>query len=281
MLDINWRINEELISKLDDKNRDKLIAFLKELAKDKNIKNDNISEILKNVSINVLNCLYCCKVGITLIPSGDNLVKDIFCPCCSETSVNNKIEHSLSNAETLITGSDFILGKEGMPEEEYWNRTIFEQSIVIIATGVEIFLRNVYAIMLNMRYIRSNKTLFQRFYNDGKNDFVNIGKAKKKFRDDLNIKIDDILGNNYNKLKLLMLKRNAIVHNSGFVDNPFKSQSGIECELKEQIPLDKNEIIDYIEIIKKFVIDINEKIKDEILEHTVQEINKNLPYIPI
>lgn len=280
MFNINWRIDEEIISKFDKKNKETITNLLENIQKSEDIKGNTILKMLKNVRIHVNSCPYCNVVGINILPVGGNWEFNDFCPHCMEPSPNMKIWHSLSNAEDLLLGSDYILSGEDIPEVEYWYRTILEQSIVIIATGVEMFFRNIFAIIMNLRYVKTEKSLYQRFYVEGKNEFINIGKAKKKINDDLDVNIKDILGDdNYKKLNLLMLKRNAIVHNSGFVDNSFQSQCGIPCELKDQIPLDKDEVKEYLKIVKDFVDSINNNFEIEVKSNVIQELNRNLPNI--
>jgi len=199
------------------------------------------------------SCPYCNHFG--LLSTSRTLPEEPYvCIMCGETDPFYKVEDGIRKAMDIWRLPELIEGQFSKEDNEDIERLLFEQTIVIMATVVEVFLRDIYSTFLNIRYVQNHKSLYKRFYQESKNEFTNIGKANKKFNNDLNIDIEQIIGKDmFNDLNLLMLKRNCIVHNVGIVDKIFKEQSGIKCEIKNIIPISKKEINDNIRILEKII----------------------------
>jgi len=148
-----------------------------------------------------------------------------------------------------------------------------EQSLITIATGVEVFLRDIYSTTLNLRYIKKNKTLIHLIYREIRNDFMNIGKAKRKFKNDLGIDLKDIIGeDDLKKLNLMILKRNVIIHNIGNVDNSFLEQSGMDIKVGRPIPIQIDEIEDYVSTVENLVENIGGLFEKELRDEMYQRV---------
>jgi transposase-like protein len=153
------------------------------------------------------------------------------------------------------------------------NRAILEQSIVILATSFEVYLRDMYATTLNRMFIKSDKDLLDRFYSDSRNTFTNYEKAKDAFKKEpikINFKAAPKNKNFNEQLTLLLLKRNAIVHNAGIADDTFVKEAkkaGLEVEKGKEIPINVTEIYVYSTLVGNVAYhlkrNIDEKLKEE------------------
>ena len=113
---------------------------------------------------------------------------------------------------------------------------------------------------MNLKFIKSEYSLFPKFYKDAKNDFLNMGKLNNKFKDELKIDMKSLFGENtLRELNIIMLKRHAIVHNNGFADKTFIEQSGIACGCGSEIPICSEEIEKCLSTVESII----EKLKPE------------------
>ena len=129
-----------------------------------------------------------------------------------------------------------------------------------MATGLEIFFRDIYSSGMNLKFVKSKHSLFSKFSNESKNDFINIEKTMKRFKSGLDIDLKKVLDEDEIEIiHELFLKRNAIVHNNGFVDIIFLNQSGIDCKIGDQIIVTDGDIATYSQTIEV----IAEKIEKE------------------
>lgn len=188
------------------------------------------------------------------------------CALCGFSSPHYQIETTIKKIDILIKISE----KES---DEIVKRILLEQAIVISATGIEIFLRHIYATILNLRYIQRNKNLYNRFYEDSRNSFINIGQALKTFKKDLNVDIKKYLKDNTKKtLNILMLKRNVIIHNSGYIDQIFLNQSGLKKSKGFKIiSISLPEIRNYLRVFKEFIKIFVRLFQKEVTEQRKQD----------
>lgn len=245
------------------------------------IKYSNIEEFLdkSDRSFFFMLCPYC---NLTALFSTSKKMfqlhgEPLVCPFCGETNQYDKITRSIEKSKTLCQLAVYIDSGDGDIDDENIKRTLLEQSIVTIATGLEVFLRDIYSTTLNIKYIKQNKSLIHRFYRDARNEFLNIGKAEKKYIDDLGVNFKDVVGAEIlKKLNLLMLKRNVIVHNSGIVDNMFLEQSGLKCKKKDFVPIEIKEIEEYLSIVNKFVEKMGQLFQKEFETEILQRMEQFL-----
>lgn len=197
-------------------------------------------------------CAYCNEFSLLHVPSERG--KPLFCPICGESNPFDKIRISMDKADTLKGLAIYCASGDGTVEDIKNERTLKEQVIVVMATGLEIFFRDIYSSVMNLKYVKIHETLFTRFSNESKNDFINISKTQKRFIRDLQIDFKSIFDKDEIKIiNQLFLKRNAIVHNNGYVDSIFLSQSGIDSELGNLIPIEDDDLQKYSFIIWKIV----------------------------
>jgi hypothetical protein len=182
-------------------------------------------------------CPYCDRLYLLWTPS---LIKNDpkYCVLCGETTPIFKIRLSIEKAYALFKISSQFSSINKSEEDKRNQRILIEQCIVILATGIELFFKEMYIVGMDLKYVKNNETLFKKFYKDAKNEFINMGKINQKFDEDLHLNLKLIFGEDlFKELNILMLKRNVIVHNNGFADKTFKENSGIKCELSRPIPL--------------------------------------------
>lgn len=209
-------------------------------------------------------CPYCNNGGLFSTSFADSTSQPTTCVFCGETNPYYKIMQSLDKTKVLYQLSIFVESGDGDIVDEHATRVLQEQCLVTIATGIEVFLRDIYSLTLNLKYIKDEKTLYIRFYQDSRNEFINIGRAVKKFKKDLDIDLKIILEEDtLKKLNLLMLKRNVIVHNIGLIDKTFLEQSGLQYELKTPVPISPEEIDAYFSVIEVVVQGIIESFNQE------------------
>jgi len=126
--------------------------------------------------------------------------------------------------------------------------------IVLLATGLEIFFRDIYCSGMTIKHIKQTHEMFSFFSNESRNAFINIENTMKIFKERLNINLKDtLLDSEIKIIRRLFLKRNVIVHNNGFVDRIFLNQSGIECKQGKPVPIQIGEIEEYLYIVNSVI----------------------------
>ncbi|TKH03475.1 hypothetical protein FC678_25120, partial [Peribacillus simplex] len=186
-------------------------VLIESLMESLSFKSTNINESVPYF----LLCPFCKSEGIMTTQKG---ITPIYCYECGETSPFNKLNRTLEKVKKLKE-----LSRHNEDEIVYILR---EQMVVILATSIEVFLRDIYSTMYNLIYIKRNSTLIKKFMSEVKNDFINMGKIKKRFNEleiSFSSNIDDKI---LKEINLLLLKRNVVVHNAGIVDKSFLSSSG-------------------------------------------------------
>ena len=103
-----------------------------------------------------------------------------------------------------------------------------------------------------------------------------LGSANRIFKKELDLNLEMTLQSSYKQLNLLMKKRNVIVHNAGIADLEFKSTSGLDIKLGNRIPVEYDEIINDIDLVKNVAQKLNEELWIEIKE---EKINKLESYV--
>lgn len=245
------KLDKEFIRKIENPTQENILLYLEAIS--------------TNSELNVyttyfLFCPYCKNSLILLIDAQPK-----FCTSCGETNPFQKLENSATKASLL-----FGLVQKS---EEQVTRVLLEQSIVILATCIEVFFRDIYSTILNLRHVKHGHTIIERFYNEVKNDFINTGKIRKRFKD-LGIDIKNTIGEEVVKdINLLLLKRNVIVHNNGIIDKAFLSNSGLNgCNIGSLVEISKDEIQKSINIINDLSISLEEIYINEFLDAVNEEL---------
>ncbi|WP_167829641.1 HEPN domain-containing protein [Methanosarcina flavescens] len=170
-----------------------------------------------------------------------------YCGICYESDPFYKIHYSLEKVRILHKLSVTNLSINENTTVEKVQRVLLEQCVVNLATGFEVFFRDIFAIGMNLKFVKNEHSLISKFYKESKNEFLNIGKMDRIFKEELNVDLKSLFNEEiYSELKIIMHKRHAIVHNNGLVDKKFLTQSGIECNLGKMIPISSEEIEKYL-----------------------------------
>lgn len=244
------KLDKEFIRKIENPTQGIISSYLEAIS--------NHSE-LNVYTTYFLFCPYCKNSLILLIDAQPK-----FCTTCGETNPFQKLENSASKASLL-----FGLVQKS---EEQVTRVLLEQSIVILATCIEVFFRDIYSTILNLRHVKRGHTIIERFYNEVKNDFINTGKIRKRFKD-LGIDIKNTVGEEVVKdINLLLLKRNVIVHNNGIIDKAFLSNSGLNGNIGSLVEISKDEIQKCINIINDLSNGLEEFYNNEFLDAVNEEL---------
>lgn len=243
---------------------------------------DDIPEIMKKSSFEFfcMTCPYCNNLGIISIAKTqtEDTLDPFTCVYCGDTNPHDKLIRGLEKVNMIYQQAkehnDYTSADPDDLFDHYCiERVLIEQCVTLLATSTEIFLKDVYCLLLNIRFVRYEKSLFQRFHSDVRNDFLNIGKAKQMFKKDLDIDLDNEIGKDtLAQMNLLILKRNVIVHNLGRADSIFLSQSGVACKLRQPIPITFKEIEELIAAIEKIGATLETILANEMKEYRSERL---------
>jgi len=281
------RIDNGLLSKIPEENRSKIERHLLWILRDHHIRffrmssfpYKDLTDYLESAGRGLFFafCPYCNRTY--LLSAGTSKARvnknPSVCVYCADMGPYWKFTSSMTKVGKLTSLLDHFEAR-GQGKKRELGRVILEQSLVMIATVIEVFLRDIYAITLNMRYVKPGTSLVRRFYDDSRNDFANIGKAKAAFKKDLDIDLNKMLSKESRVLlEVLMAKRNTIVHNNGFVDETFIRQTGSSAvkvrirklgqapELKEQVPVSRDELDLYLRMAEELFLVLGRKFRKE------------------
>lgn len=220
-------INEEFVSLLQDEEREKLSSIVYSLYRKCCNKNTKILSkqnyfLSKRTHYPVIFfCCPKCKASMIAPMHGFKTAHGLkYCPHCGEPSIDYRFNTGIDKVFKLIQISMSISSTDALQSK------ILNQSIITSLCSVyEVYLREFYADILNIKYVRSSRSLYTKFLKDCKNDFLNPGKTTDRLRKELMVDYKQIVGANaYKALILLSDYRNVIVHNNGICDDTFISK---------------------------------------------------------
>jgi hypothetical protein len=233
----------------------------------------------------VIVCPYCNHLStlISRIQKIDNKeLEPYVCVRCGESTPYHKIASCINKARILFDLSVNCMAIDKNHQNTQNARILLEQSIVVLATGIELYFKEIYIISLNLKYVKPEHSLHLKFSKDVKNDFLNIGKMVSKFKNEFKIDITDILGRDViDKLNDLMLIRNVIVHNNGTVDNIFLNNMSLEKKKKYTIgfpiPITGDEIVEFINttdiVLEKIETEFDKLIHPELQARIISQLS--------
>jgi len=232
----------------------------------------------------VILCPYCNSLAtlISRVVKIDEIEHSPFaCAFCGESPPYNKIVYSVEKAKILYDLCESCSAIDKKQENIQNERVLLEQSIVVLATGIELYFKEIYILSMDLKYVKPEYSLHSKFNRDVKNDFLNIGKTVSMFKTEFNINIKDILGIDIiNKLNYLTLLRNVIVHNNGNVDNIFYSSIPDDkkkiCSKGQPVPISKNEILEFIQTVNIVLSKIEPEFDRLIRPELQNRISENL-----
>lgn len=273
-------IDKNFLGKLDIKTKDEFINYFYFVystvsrAKNKVPKERFINNLSKiGMYFEYSYCPYCKKSSLKLI-IGKNKpfhFHGSHCGFCGEqdlfakkSAVLKKVQILLNTisknqAELDMENQEDKLFKLSIIGHQELNSVLYEQIITLLATSLEVFLKDAYSLYLNITLIKSGKTEIERFRDECKNDFVNNNKIIDGFKK-IGINLKRLLSpDTRQSINQLFHKRHVIVHNNGMADKSFVSQSGIKAELGKRITIDLNEIHKYISCVEEITKIIGDK----------------------
>ncbi|MCX6688407.1 MAG: hypothetical protein NTZ39_01720 [Methanoregula sp.] len=226
-------------------------------------------------------CPYC-TVLVAFLRSGtdDNNGRTLqACAHCGETTPYDKCKQSIGKAKILCDLSVSAASKEGpgekKKEEREEERVLQEQCIVVLASGILVFLRELYGLCMDLAYVKPEFSLYAKFNTGAHIDRVLPGDVIDRFKTELKMDLSEILGNDrIKKLHLLLLKRDAIVYKNSRADTTFLNNSGIQGKVGSRIPISHLEILDFIRT-SEIIVDLLEKECGTLITTGIQDRIKN------
>ena len=220
-------------------------------------------------------CPYCNKYSSILSVNSKMKPEPYICVFCGETDPLYKMKKSLYKV---------IIIKSQMKTREFPIRSqiikiLSEYCILQMATTLEIYFRDVYSTLQNLRYVKKNMTLYPKFFLETRNEFTNYGKALRIYRRTLNIDVKSNLTRVENTaMNLLFNKRHAIIHNNGKADKMFIDQTGLKIAIGDPIPINEKEIDKNVEIINKITSRVgriyNRRVNKELFQAIENQLKK-------
>ncbi|GAB6284332.1 MAG: hypothetical protein STSR0009_05310 [Methanoregula sp.] len=226
-------------------------------------------------------CPYC-TVLVVFLRSGtddnDGRTPQV-CAHCGETTPYDKCKQSIRKAKILCDLS-VRAASQGEPiekkkEEREEERVLQEQCIVVLASGMLVFLREVYGICMDLAYVKPEFSLYAKFNTGAHNDRVLPGDVVDRFKTELKMDLSEILGTDrIKKLYSLVLKRDAIVYKNSRADTIFLNNSGIKGKVGTWIPISHSEISDFIRTAE-IIVDLLETECGTLISRGIHDRIKN------
>ena len=181
------------------------------------------------------------------------------CAHCGETTPFDKCKQSIKKAKILCDLSVSITSKEEPGEKDNKGRLLQEQCLVVLASGFEVFLRELYGICMDLVYVKPEFSLYAKFNTGAQHDRVLLGDVIDRFKTELKMDLSEILGNDrIKKLHILMLNRDAIVYKNSRADTIFLNNSEIQGKVGSRIPISHSEVSDFIRT-SDIIVDLLER----------------------
>jgi hypothetical protein len=245
---------------------------------------DNLKKDIEEYSGENSGC-YCfirmCPYCTVLVAFLRNGIKDNdgrlpqACAHCGETTPYDKYKQSIRKAKILCDLSVSAASKEEPGEKKNEERVLQEQCIVVLASGIEVFLKGVYGICMDLAYVKPEFSLYAKFNTGAQNDRVLLWDVVDRFKTELKMDLSEILGTDrIKKLHILMLKRDSIVYKNSRADTIFLNNSGIKGKVGSRIPISHLEISDFIQT-SEIIVDILERECGTMISTGIQDRIKN------
>lgn len=156
-------------------------------------------------------------------------------------------------------------------------RDINQQIAVLMISVLEVYLRDCYAGIMNTKFVNANSSLFEKFIEDCKNDFLNPGKASERYKKELGFDLKMSVGEDtFKRLVELAEYRNVIVHNNGICDARFIGQKAGKYKLHDTIDLSLGELHNFLQAVDNTSIIIDKEYSTIINKHIVDDLKYKL-----
>lgn len=213
-------------------------------------------------------CPYCKKSSMVLkIPFHSSKERYDYgghCGFCGEVDFYEKGYAALDKAHNLLK---LYNDQESMSEDtNYIQRVLLEQCVVILASSLEVFLKDAYSVGMNLFIIKPTVNKIDDFRKSTQNDFINIGKTIENFKQ-LNINIKELIDEESRKnVNIIFKKRHVIVHNNSIADNAYISQTNDSVKIGDPISISVQEVERYFNYVEQFFDVIGNKVEELYVE---------------
>jgi hypothetical protein len=194
-------------------------------------------------------CPYCAiLVAFLRNGTGDDTDKTPHvCAHCGETTPCDKLKQSVKKAKVLSDISLRYASNDDTGEQKEEEHVLQEQCIVILASAIELFFRELHGMCMDVQFVKPAFSLYATFNPGAHNDHASPGDVLDRFKSDLKMDLPEILGKDLiTKLNILMLKRDAIVYKNSRADTIFLNNSGMHGKVGSRVPVSPPEISDFI-----------------------------------
>lgn len=257
-------VDKTFLSKLSEKRRTEFIDYYyrvySELSRSKNIvdKNDFRISISRIGMFFVYRyCPYCKKTSLTLLRSRtkESHTSGTYCSFCGQMAIIEKLDQTINKVQTI---RDLYIELENEELNTFDLRkhrnssmksVLLEQMTVLLATGVEVFLKDIYASILNLTLIKSGRTEFERFLKEKKNSFMNVNKIISGYKE-LGIDLKNEIDVDKRKaLNVMFNRRHVIIHNSCFADKEYINSNNENLRLGDKITITVDDVDSYVDAV--------------------------------
>lgn len=181
-------------------------------------------------SVVYMYCPKCKSAGFTVCMGVKHANGLKYCANCGEPSITHRYFEGIKKIAALIE-----LAQSLKENQKDLSASLNQQLCVQLCSVYEVYLREIYADILNTKFVKSGHSLYEKFLADCKNDFLNPGKTNARLKKEIDLDYKAIIEENrYKALSLLAEYRNVIVHNNGLCDTKFINQHP-EVEKHSQI----------------------------------------------
>lgn len=211
----------------------------------------------------ILICPYCRADG-TLATPQKYKVTPRFCVHCGRTSAFAAFEGNLKKTNQLSV----LASKMNRKEERETKDVLLEQALVIVITGLEVLMREVYSLIYDHKHVILGQSIFDDVYSRSRNEFLNLGSAARRLRQVTSLGIKDTLSKDrYTFLSRMYSARHIIIHNCSIKDRDFLSQTGDpNSELRKPLRLKIPDIHKLISVAREFARTVNQEMRRAMLE---------------
>ncbi|OQY00496.1 MAG: hypothetical protein B6I26_07970 [Desulfobacteraceae bacterium 4572_130] len=179
------------------------------------------------------------------------------CVLCGKVSPSSSFKHNLLKCTEFLK----IASNKSFKIEIIARKALIEQALVALISNFEIYIRTTYALILDLKHVLFGESIFEIIYKDSRNQFLNMGSINKKLKKVFSIDLKKDLGNDsFNFLSKMYSSRHVIIHNGGFKDKEYISQTGEKkSEFKKSVSIKIEDIRIFISLSKNIFkkVDLN------------------------
>ncbi len=184
----------------------------------------------RKIKIIQICCPYCGNIDMVIWNKPYSDLSNLnYCTKCGKHST---IENVLDQFSVFVrmqavykTGCDVLSTKYDESDMKALSYDVLHMGLVELTCILEVMLRDFYKDMVSLKY-KSFKSVYlnKAIEENTKNDFMNIEKACKHYKRDLDINLKDLVSTNcWDNLIDMVQIRNTVIHNNGMIDERFKN----------------------------------------------------------